>query len=217
MIYLMLFIEGILTFLSPCILPLIPIYLSYFGAMESEGADKRAVKEASLFVLGFSLVFILLSLLVNSIGQFLLVYRDVINWIAGGFLILFGIDLLLENRISSRLFNFSKIQYDSNMNSLVLGILFAISWTPCVGVYLSSALALSMTASHYMESVLMLVVYSLGLGIPFILSALLIEESKQVIQRLKPYMRHFQIFSAVLMILFGISVATGYIYYFINV
>lgn len=217
MIYFMLFIEGILTFISPCILPLIPIYLTYFGSMKSQDDSKSTVKEAALFVLGFSIVFIAFSLFLNTIGHFLLIHRTTINIIAGSLLILFGIDVLFENRVTHRLFGGANIQNADKINSFVLGLIFAVSWSPCVGIYLASALAVSMTSSHYLESVMMLVMYSLGLGIPFILSAMLIEESKQLFNQLKKYMRQIQIVSAILLILFGISVATGYIYYLIPV
>lgn len=220
MVYLMLFVEGVLTFISPCILPLLPLYLTYFGAESSKETARQessnVLKKATLFVLGFTLVFTSLSLFVNSIGRFVLVHQQIIGWIAGGLIILFGIDQIFGNRFSARLVPIQTGTNRSLMNPFVFGVLFAITWTPCVGVYLASALALSLTAQNYGQSVLMLLTYSLGLGIPFILSALLIDESTRIMDFLKPHLSGLQKLSGILLVLFGIALATGYIYNFIT-
>lgn len=209
MLYLMLFVEGILTFLSPCLLPMIPLYLSYFAAQDSQADKGKILQAANLFVLAFSLVFMAMSLLANYVGQFFISNQNLINIVAGLIIIGLGLDQLWGHRFSSRLFARSTSQQGQPKSALGLGFLFALTWTPCVGIYVASALSLAMTANNYGQSLLMLVAYCLGLGIPFILSALLIQESKRSIKRIAPYLPILEKFSAILLIVFGILMATG--------
>lgn len=211
----MLFVEGILTFLSPCILPMVPLYLSYFIGRKQENGSGSALRGALLFVIGFSLVFMMLSIFVNTVGRFVLVHRQAVQWGVALLLILFGLDQLFGQPVAGRLFKGSRMQND-NLSGFMLGVVFAISWTPCIGVYLAAALSTSLTSNNLLEAVWMLTAYCLGLGIPFVLSALVVEESQQVITVLKRHMGLLQKISGILMILFGILIGTGYIYAWIT-
>lgn len=209
MTYILLFMEGILTFLSPCLLPMIPLYFAYFTSMSD---SKSILKEALQFVIGFSIVFVAMSVFVTTIGQFVFVNRQIIQIVTGTFMVLLGIDQLLGQRFSKKLFGSANQQASAPMNPFLFGILFAMSWTPCVGVYLASAMALAMNAQHQLESIAMMTTYTLGLAIPFLLSALFIQESKEIINKIKPQMALIQKVSAIILIIFGLLIATGYIF-----
>ena len=208
MTYLLLFLEGILTFISPCLLPMIPLYLAYFTAQDE---SKSTFKEALKFVLGFSVVFIAMSVFVSTIGKFIIINRQTIQVVTGLLLVLLGIDQLLGHRFSQKIFRGMQTNR-LPLNPFIFGMLFAVSWTPCVGVYLASAMALALNADHQIEAVLRIMTYALGLGIPFILSALFINESKDVLQQIKKHTHLIQTISAILLIGFGLLIATGYIY-----
>lgn len=208
MTYLLLFLEGILTFISPCLLPMIPLYLAYFTAQDE---SKSTFKEALKFVLGFSVVFIAMSVFVSTIGKFIIINRQTIQVVTGLLLVLLGIDQLLGHRFSQKIFKGMQTNR-LPLNPFIFGMLFAVSWTPCVGVYLASAMALALSADHQIEAVLRMMTYALGLGIPFILSALFINESKDVLQQIKKHTHLIQTISAILLIGFGLLIATGYIY-----
>jgi len=206
--YLLLFLEGILTFISPCLLPMIPLYLAYFTAQDE---SKSTFKEALKFVLGFSVVFIAMSVFVSTIGKFIIINRQTIQVVTGLLLVLLGIDQLLGHRFSQKIFRGMQTNR-LPLNPSIFGMFFAVSWTPCVGVYLASAMALALNADHQIEAVLRMMTYALGLGIPFILSALFINESKDVLQQIKKHTHLIQTISAILLIGFGLLIATGYIY-----
>lgn len=208
MTYLFLFLEGILTFISPCLLPMIPLYLAYFTTQDE---SKSTLQEAIKFVLGFSFIFVAMSVFVSTIGKFIIINRQTIQILTGILLIILGIDQLLNHRFSQKLFKGMQTNR-LPLNPFVFGMLFAVSWTPCVGVYLASAMALAFNAEHQIEAVLRMITYALGLGIPFILSALFIHESKDVLQQIKKHSHLIQTVSALLLIGFGVLIATGYLY-----
>lgn len=218
MVYFLLALEGFLTFISPCLLPMIPIYVAYLVGEQkdeqiSEAARRRhMLRQALSFVLGFTLVFIALSLFVSTIGRFVLINQFWINLFVGGWLILLGIDYLLRSPIMNWMNQRLHLRrsYTHNGNSLLLGIVFAISWTPCVGTFLTSALAHSATASHPLEGALMLLAYSVGLGIPFILTAVLLDSFQSTFDWLKRNSRSIQIVGGLLLIMMGIFTMTGH-------
>ncbi len=206
--YLLLFLEGILTFVSPCMLPMIPLYLSYFAGKEHQ--KQVAFKEAVLFMLGFSAIFILMSVFVSTFGRWLLVYQQAINFGVGVILMLLAIDIWFDHHWSHQIRSL-QIQSLSPTHSFIFGILFAITWTPCVGVYLASALAISMVQETLWQSIALIMVYCLGLGIPFIISALLVEESQKIISQFKRKGMHMQKVAAVILFIFGLSICFGWV------
>ena len=208
--YFISFLEGIITFISPCLLPMLPIYISYFAG-GGERNTKRTVKNALGFVLGFALVFMAMGALAGTIGSFLVKYQTIVNVISGMIVIFFGLNFLGVLKIE--LFRGgSKSVNTENMgffSAMIFGIVFSVGWTPCVGAFLGSALMLASTQAHMVKGVLMLLCYSLGLGIPFVLSAVLIDKLKGTIQFIKKNYQVINLISGIFLIIIGICMATG--------
>ncbi|HIS63666.1 MAG TPA: cytochrome c biogenesis protein CcdA [Candidatus Scybalomonas excrementigallinarum] len=218
--YLLLFLEGIITFISPCILPMLPIYISYFAG--SEGNQKfRAFRNAIAFVLGFTIIFSLMGAAASTVGVFFQQHMKIINLICGIVMIVFGINLLglYPIKVLNNTYKISWNKDTKNMGivgSFIFGSIFGIGWTPCVGPFLGSALMIASNSTKIVEGVLMLVVYSLGLGIPFILSALLIHLLAGVFQFIKAHYSIIKGISGALLIVIGICMATGYLNVFLS-
>lgn len=206
----MLFMEGILTFISPCLIPMLPLFLSYFAGQDQEGDSRKTVLALLEFILGFSLVFSLLNVLVYSVGTFFLVHQNKINFLAGLWMVLLGIDNLNHNRWSQKVFKQQK-GLAKPASHLLFGMVFAISWTPCVGAYLSSALALSLSADNVFQSLIMIWTYSLGLGLPLFISGLLLEEVKGFMAKMKNHSHLIFKLASWGMIIFGLLWMTGYL------
>ena len=204
------FLEGIITFISPCLLPMLPIYLSYFAGGQNKDT-RRTVIGALGFVLGFTVVFVALGALAGTLGSFLIAHQNVVNIVSGIIVIFFGLNFLGIFKFS--LFKGSKITMkmdNFNFFSLVLfGIIFSIGWTPCVGAFLGSALMLASQQGHALAGMLMLLTYSLGLGIPFILSAVLIQKLKTAFDFIKRNYQIINTLSGCFLILTGMMMATG--------
>lgn len=213
--YILLGFEGVLTFISPCLLPMLPIYLAYISGQidrdQAESSSRRSIlMQAILFVLGFTVVFVLMSLFVTTLGRVVLMNRSLIHMIAGSFMVVIGIDYFLGNPLMNRLQLKSQATFNHS-SAFMLGIVFAISWTPCVGTFLASALSYAATSTSYLESIGLLLSYSFGLGIPFILSALLIEEMQVVVHWIKQYYEVIRKVSGVFLIAFGLFTMTGWL------
>lgn len=211
--HLLLGVEGVLTFISPCLLPMLPIYIAYLTGQTDKDSDKQKTSlllQAIFFVLGFTLVFILMGIFVTTIGRFVLINRTLIHFIAGSFMILLGIDYLFGNPVMNRL-NIMPGSSLKQSNSFVFGMIFSLTWTPCVGTFLASALSYAATSSSYLESVTLLLSFSFGLGIPFILSALLLNEMNHVLTWIKQHYRIIQTVSALFLIVMGISTMFGWL------
>lgn len=213
MIYLVLVLEGILTFISPCILPLMPVYLAYFMGEDSadETSSKKMLTESLLFVAGFSVVFILMGLFIAQIGTFLVAHRQLINIVTGLIVLLFGIDMLLQNRFASMIRPLQLSSGTNRSSSFVLGLTFAVSWTPCVGAFLASVYSLILNSGSYGQAALMLALYCVGLGIPFVLTAVLMGELKVVFSWLKRHHRTIQIASGAVLVALGVLMMTGHV------
>ena len=216
--YLAAFFAGILTFLSPCVLPLIPPYMSYIGGVsvsELKAQNRFFIfQKAILFVAGFSLVFILLGVSFNSLlGRFL--SNPIANYIAGGIIIIFGAHFLGVFRLAilykTKRFDFVRIAKSSAIlrfiSPFVLGIGFALGWSPCVGPILGSIIALNSISIH--SGIYLLIIYALGLGVPFLLTALLIERIFVVFERVKRYYRVIEIVSGALLVGIGVVIIFG--------
>ena len=208
--YLISFLEGIITFISPCLLPMLPIYISYFAGGDTKNT-KKTLSGAFGFVLGFTIVFISLGALAGTIGSFLKEYQTAVNIISGLIVILFGLNYL--GILKLNIFQGSRKNFDTdNMNffsSILFGIIFSIGWTPCVGAFLGSALMMASQQGKTLTGILMLLAYSLGLGIPFIFSAVLIHKLKTTFDFIKRNYAIINTISGILLILVGIMMATG--------
>ncbi len=208
--YVISFLEGIITFLSPCLLPMLPIYLSYFAG-GGQRSLRKTLSGAVGFVLGFTVIFVLMGALAGTLGSLLKRYQTLLNVISGLVVIFFGLSFLGVFRLT--LFRGSGRTAHTGstgfFSALVFGIVFSLGWTPCVGAFLGSALMLASRQGHVLEGMGMLLAYSLGLGIPFLLSALLIDYLKSAFDWIKRHYRVINLISGCLLILIGIAMATG--------
>ena len=206
--YLISFFEGILTFISPCLLPMLPVYISYFAGGEQN--SKKTLRNAVGFILGFTILFTAMGALAGTVGSFLSKYQTAVNIVSGLIVVFFGLNFM--GIIKLNLFKGSARMQTGNLgfvSSLVFGMIFSVGWTPCVGAFLGSALMLASQQGHVLEGTLMLLTYSLGLGIPFLLSAVLIDQLKGAFNFIK---RHYTVVNYIcggLLILIGILMATG--------
>ena len=208
--YVISFLEGIITFLSPCLLPMLPIYISYFAG-GGERSNKKTLKTAMGFVLGFTLIFVAMGALAGTLGSFLNRYQTAVNIVSGLIVIVFGLNYMGLFHLNIFKGVGAAMEKDSlNFFSAVLfGMVFSVGWTPCVGVFLGSALMLASQQGHAVEGMLMLLAYSLGLGIPFVLSAVLIDYLKTAFNWIKKNYRIINAVSGALLVLIGIMMMTG--------
>jgi len=210
--YVISFLEGVVTFISPCLLPMLPIYISYFAG-GGERSVKKTLRGALGFVTGFTIVFVALGALAGTLGSLLKEYQTTVNIVSGLIVIFFGLNFLGVFKLN--LFKGSNHKVNTkNMgffSAMLFGIIFSVSWTPCVGAFLGSALMLASQQGHVGEGVVMLLVYSLGLGIPFVLSAVLIDYLKSAFNWIKKHYKVINIVCGVLLILVGVLMATGLI------
>ena len=208
--YIISFLEGIITFISPCLLPMIPIYLTYFAG-SGERTTKKTVTGALGFVSGFTLVFITMGALAGSIGSLFTKHQNIVNMVCGLIVIFFGLNFMGVFKIN--LFKGMKQFVNTdNMNffsAVLFGIVFSLGWTPCVGAFLGSALMMASREGQALQGILMLLCYSLGLGIPFILSAVLIDSLKGAFTFIKKHYKIINFVSGCLLILVGILMTTG--------
>lgn len=210
--YVIAFLEGMITFISPCLLPMLPVYLSYFAGGGVRSTRKTLICAVG-FVSGFTAVFVALGALAGTVGSFLKEYQTAVNIISGLIVIFFGLSFLGVFQLN--LFRGSRWSVDTgNMSffsAMLLGVVFSVSWTPCVGAFLGSALMLASQQGHMMQGIWMLLLYSMGLGIPFVLSAVLIDCLKSAFDWIKKHYSIINLISGGLLILVGVLMATGMI------
>lgn len=204
--YVFTFIEGFASFISPCILPMLPIYISYFIGEDNKKVSKAVINSIG-FVLGFTIVFILLSVLASSFGGIISSNIKYVKIVFGIIIILLGLNYmeLIKIRFLNRTKNANKKAKDLNfVKSMLFGMLFSISWTPCIGSFLASALLLIAKNQDMVKGMILILVYSLGLGIPFIISAALLEKLKEVFNFIKEHYNIIKRISGVILIIMGI-------------
>lgn len=207
--YLISFLEGIITFISPCLLPMLPIYVSYFagGGVRS---GKRTLTNALGFVLGFTVIFTLMGALAGTLGSLLRAHQTLVNILTGLVAIFFGLHFLGVFKLN--LFRGMRGSSHKDMgffSAVLFGLVFSVGWTPCVGAFLGSALMLASQQGSMLTGILMLLCYSLGLGIPFVVSAMLIDKLKGAFNVIK---KNYDIINKVcgaLLVLVGIFMMTG--------
>ncbi len=208
--YLILFLEGVITFISPCLLPMLPLYLSFFAAGEAD--RRRTLRNALGFVLGFTLVFVLMGAFAGTVGGLLRDYQMAVNLVSGGLVILLGLNFMGLLRLSFLNRGGMQGAHVQNLRfstSLLFGLVFSIGWTPCVGAFLGSALLMASSQGGMLTGIFMLLVYSLGLGLPFLLSALLMDRLKEAFQFIKKHYKEINLFSGLLLVAVGLLMATG--------
>ncbi len=210
MSYVIAFLEGIITFISPCLLPMLPIYISYFAG-GGERSTGKTLKGALGFVTGFTVIFVILGALAGTVGSFLREYQTAVNIVSGAIVVVFGLNFLGIFKLNLFRAGHRSVNTDNMgfFSALLFGMIFSVGWTPCVGAFLGSALMLASQQGHVMEGMLMLLAYSLGLGIPFILSAVLIDYLKSAFNWIKKNYKVINIVSGSLLVLIGILMAAG--------
>jgi cytochrome c-type biogenesis protein len=216
------FVAGVFSFLSPCVLPLIPSYLSFISGVsleEMRGEQAlarvkwRLVLNSAAFILGFSLVFVSLGASASYLGSLFLGYRDIIRTVGGLFILLVGIYLMGVFKIAAleRYLQFNLNDKPAGyLGSVLVGITFAVAWTPCVGPILGAILAIAGASADVGRGVLLLATYAAGLALPFFLSAVAINSFFQFSQAFRRYIQAFHVASGVLLAIVGVLLLTDY-------
>jgi len=211
-------VAGGLSFLSPCVLPIVPPYLAYMGGISMNelsgetAARRRAIVPALFFVLGLSTVFLFLGFTASTFGMFFLRYQDVFAQVAGAIVIVFGLHFLGVFRIP---FLMREARLDagdrggSAFGAYILGLAFAFGWTPCIGPILGAILSMAATEANVTRGTMLLGVYAMGLGLPFLLAAIFVQRSMKLMNRLKPHMRMIERLMGLLLLGVGIALVTG--------
>ena len=215
------FTAGLFSFLSPCVLPLFPSYLSFVTGMSvadlsadlTAAARRRVILHSLAFIVGFSLVFISLGASFSAAGQFLLDYRDTIRRVGGVLIVIFGLYIagLPKMGFLGRTQQWQIREKPAGyLGSLAVGITFAIGWTPCVGPILGAILSLAGTAETVERGVGLLAAYSAGLGVPFLLSSFALGAFLKFFKRYRPFIHVVERAAGVVLIVVGILVFTNY-------
>ncbi len=209
------FAAGLLSFLSPCVLPLVPSYLGFLTGMTLPEVEQRrrvALVHATLFVAGFSLVFILLGATATALGRTLNYYQVWVQRIGGALIVGFGLICLGLIR-SPMLYQERRLQLEHKpvgyLGSALVGMVFAAGWTPCIGPVLGGILSLAASAGDVRRGVLLLAVYSAGLAVPFIVAALAVESFLRWFQRFRPLLPWVMRITGGLLVLVGVLLMTG--------
>ena len=217
------FMAGLLSFLSPCVLPLIPSYITYITGMSFADLDaehptatvrRQTMLHSLAFIGGFTTVFVILGASATALGSVLQEHMTVIRRIGGILIIIFGLHI-------TGIFNLRFLLGEKRLNirskpagligSFVVGIAFAAGWTPCIGPILASILMVAATEDTVAQGIFLLLAYSLGLGIPFFGSALALHRFLQLFNRYKKYIRIFEICTGVFLVIVGVMIFTNYL------
>lgn len=211
------FSAGLLSFLSPCVLPLIPAYISYLTGSSIEELRNGKTKLFTLyksfgFILGFSIIFILMGVSITSLGKLLITHKDIFRKIGGTLIIVFGLHTIGVFKIKlfyreKRFLYLDKIK--GPFSSVIMGMAFAAGWTPCIGPILSSILIYATSMDSIGKGVVLLTMYSLGLAVPFILTAMVIEGFTEQFKKFSKYLSTISRISGILMIIIGIMIFTN--------
>ncbi len=209
------FSAGLLSFLSPCVLPLIPSYLAFLlgDYTDQKKKDKNySILPALIFILGFTLIFILLGLSATFIGKFLLKNQVILRKISGVIIIIFG--LHISGIIKLKWLYYEKklsITRKSNkyLQSFILGLGIALAWTPCIGPILSSILIVASNSQNLLAGGFLLLIYSAGFALPFLVTALAAKKILPAIKKMNKYLNYINIASGILIIILGILVFTN--------
>ncbi len=199
------FLEGVASFVSPCLLPLIPLYISYIIGDEVEGKSIKLIRSI-FFVLGFTTIFVSLGVFTASLGRYVYLHKDLINLVFGFFIIILGLNYIgiinIKFLNSTKKFNF-KLEKASVFTAFVFGFFFGLGYTPCVGAFLGSALMMASTSGSVLNGVFYLLSYSIGLGLPFVLSAVFFEKVKFIHTFIKQHYKQVNFISGLMLILIG--------------
>jgi cytochrome c-type biogenesis protein len=217
------FFAGILSFLSPCVLPLVPAYISFMSGVSVDELQKatnrkdvlrKTVITSLAFIVGFSVIFVLLGATATTIGKFLLAKFGFISKIAGIIIIILGLHFLGVFKKFLSFLNYEKRFHVQNIQAgvvgaFIIGVAFAFGWTPCIGPILGLILALAGGQDTVGQGILLLSVYSLGLGVPFLLTAIVTQRFLNVLNKVKRYFNVIEAISGIFLIVIGGLIFTG--------
>jgi len=217
------FIAGLLSFLSPCVLPLVPAYLSYISGVsvnelrhqadKGDSVRRHALAQSLWFIAGFSLVFIILGASASLLGQWMLTHMAILGKVAGAIIIVFGLHYTGIIRIRLLMmdahFDTGGINAKHGTGALILGAAFAFGWTPCIGPILGAILTIAGAQAKMLHGILLLATYSLGLGIPFLLAALATDSFLRWSQGFKKQLAIVEKLSGILLIAVGALIFMG--------
>lgn len=208
-------LAGVLSFLSPCVLPIVPPYLAYMTGVGVNGLkakERSAVLPALFFVLGLSTVFLVMGFAASAFGRAFLAWQETLARIAGAMVIVMGLHFLHVIRIPF-LDQEARLQAGSSgggaFGAYILGLAFAFGWTPCIGPQLGMILTLAATGGELSRGTGLLAIYALGLGIPFLLSAIFINRAVGLMNRIKPYLKTIERVMGALLVIVGVMLITG--------
>jgi cytochrome c-type biogenesis protein len=206
--FLFTFLEGIASFISPCVLPMLPIYISYFAGKE-DSKTSRALLNSIGFVIGNTIIFILFAIIASYAGALALGIQKYIKILFGVVIIILGLNymgILKIKFLNKEIGIKKKIDDFTFFKTILFGMMFSISWTPCIGSFLGSALLLIANKQNILQGILLMLVYSIGFGIPFIISAVLIEKLKNFYNLIKKNYKTIKIISGIILIVMGVYV-----------
>jgi cytochrome c-type biogenesis protein len=223
------FLAGLLSFLSPCILPLVPPYLCFLGGVSlqqlQEGAEvdpaatKRVVLASIVFVLGFATVFVMFGATASFLGQFVTDYFEILSWVAGALIILLGLHFLGVFRIAM-LYREARFHIEKKpaglVGAYVIGLAFAFGWTPCVGPVLAAILMIAGAEESTVQGAGLLAAYAGGIGIPFIAAAFFAPPFMRMMAKFRRYQGWIERIMGALLVLTGILIMTGGLNYIGN-
>ena len=214
--YLITFLEGILSFISPCMLPLLPVYISYFGA--DRGSRQYTFLRTLSFILGFTAVFTLLGVFAGTAGALLVRYSRIVGFVSGAVMIFFGLCVMGVIRLGTgggiggfRQEDESAGKLRGFVSAFVFGVIYAVNLTPCIGAFLGAALMLAATQAGAAKGALLLVVYSLGLGIPFALSSLILDNLRGLFNKIKQHYKVINTAAGLFLIAAGLAAMSGWL------
>ncbi|MBR5520721.1 MAG: cytochrome c biogenesis protein CcdA [Oscillospiraceae bacterium] len=213
--YLFTFSEGMLAFVSPCILPMLPIFLAYISADEKQSLSKRFINTL-FFVLGFTTAFVAMGATAFSLASFLSRYKTFLIKLAGVMLVFFGfvyMDFITLNIGGST----AKKEKSGFLSNFLFGVSYSFGWTPCMGAFLGSALALAGVQETVIQGMLLLACFGLGLGVPFIVFSLMYERLKSVVNFLKIHSEKIKTVGGVILILVGLAMIFDLLGYYLAI
>ena len=211
------FLEGILAFISPCILPLLPVYIMYLTGNSQDIHKKKLIVNTLGFIAGFTIVFLLLGATATSLGKLISTNRLLLQRLGGAIIILFGLNLMdiIKPTFLNREMRF-KIQgnHSSFSGSILFGIVFSFGWTPCLGTFLGSALLMASNMNTVISGILLLSIFSLGLGIPFLITAVIFDKLTDVFTWIKKNYHTINFISGIFLIIVGFLMITNLFGYY---
>ena len=213
--YLVTFLEGVVTFVSPCLLPMLPVYVAYFAGGstgQGEGGVGRALLCGACFVLGFTLVFVAMGAFAGALGSLLLRHQRVLEVICGAFVVAMGLGYLGVWQPPWQLVGGARsaeVAPRTPGSSVLFGLVFGVAWTPCVGTFLASALSLAASSASAGKGVALLLCYAMGLGIPFLVSAVLIDQLVGAFAWIRAHYEAINRACGVMLVVVGIAMAAG--------